>query len=283
MGSGSSKSKTVTESRVQNSKAEHSRLPVANENNNNATTWPDAGRRQNNVIRNETDNSKTIFKSTQREDFQTNEVRTGKNNLADTNYDSERNKKSSKQATWESDADSILDDPWDEFLGPAKSSNAYQTNASRGMHEREREMNDINAQRKEESYPETYAQRLTREQYKLDQAKLLRQKTIYRDTDEWKMDEDAELEKKKSKGFDASKFREVNAAKHQENAISSAAQELQTPRYITDMDQSSHVTPKETTAVKKLELPTYSPEEEELMTMLEDQWPHQSMTSAAMY
>ena len=190
MGSGSSKAKTVNELREQTSKDGPSRLTVANENNNNST-WSDGSRRQNNaVIGSDTDNSKT----THRERFETNDDRTIKNHFK-TSYDNERNKPSSKVANLESDSDSIADDPWDEFLGPSNSSNTYHTNASRGMQERDREMNDINAQKKEEHYPETYAQRLTREQYKLDQAKLLRQKTIYRDTDEWKMDEEDEFEK----------------------------------------------------------------------------------------
>ena len=40
-----------------------------------------------------------------------------------------------------------------------------------------------------EYYPETYAQRLQREQYEKGQQGLMRQKTIYRNPDEWDMNE----------------------------------------------------------------------------------------------
>ncbi|CAG2233676.1 myb-like protein X isoform X2 [Mytilus edulis] len=51
-------------------------------------------------------------------------------------------------------------------------------------------------------YPETYAQKLQREQY--TQQQLLRQKTIYRNPDEWEIDQVSQ------QSFDVSKFKEVN-------------------------------------------------------------------------
>lgn len=44
-------------------------------------------------------------------------------------------------------------------------------------------------QKPTEYYPETYAQRLQREQYEKNQQSLIRQKTIYRNPDEWELDE----------------------------------------------------------------------------------------------
>ena len=46
-----------------------------------------------------------------------------------------------------------------------------------------------NSNRPTEYYPETYAQRLQREQYARTQQSLVRQKTIYRNPDEWEVDE----------------------------------------------------------------------------------------------
>lgn len=60
----------------------------------------------------------------------------------------------------------------------------------------------------ETDYPETYAQRLQRGQYKQQPQGLIRQKTIYRDPSEWIVDEKA-----MDAGFDVSKFKEVNAGK----------------------------------------------------------------------
>ncbi|KAL8578852.1 hypothetical protein ACOMHN_022145 [Nucella lapillus] len=61
---------------------------------------------------------------------------------------------------------------------------------------------------KQQDLPETYAQRKQREQYTLNQQMLLRQKTIYRNPDDW-TNEDEE-ESSGTSGFDPSKFRSVN-------------------------------------------------------------------------
>lgn len=49
--------------------------------------------------------------------------------------------------------------------------------------------NQQNLRDSESSYPETYAQRLQREQYRNQPQGILRQKTIYRNPDEWEVDE----------------------------------------------------------------------------------------------
>ncbi|XP_033727029.1 uncharacterized protein LOC117316517 isoform X2 [Pecten maximus] len=63
-----------------------------------------------------------------------------------------------------------------------------------------------------ENYPETYAQRNAREQYK--RTDLLRQKTIYRDPNEWEPEDKkpTEEEQNESGEFDVSKFRAANKA-----------------------------------------------------------------------
>lgn len=63
-----------------------------------------------------------------------------------------------------------------------------------------------------EYFPETYAQRLQREQYAKTQQGLFRQKTIYRNPDEWEVDENED-------SFDVSKFKEANVVKPPENPV----------------------------------------------------------------
>jgi len=60
--------------------------------------------------------------------------------------------------------------------------------ATRNEYKRSQEQR-MNNNNNEVSYPETYAQRLQREQYKQQPQALARQKTIYRNPDEWAVQE----------------------------------------------------------------------------------------------
>ncbi|XP_045182573.2 uncharacterized protein LOC123541221 isoform X2 [Mercenaria mercenaria] len=66
------------------------------------------------------------------------------------------------------------------------------------------EQNQRYSRDNETSYPETYAQRLQREQYRNQPQGILRQKTIYRNPEEWEVDEN------ETESFDVSKFKEAN-------------------------------------------------------------------------
>ena len=61
-----------------------------------------------------------------------------------------------------------------------------------------------------EYYPESYAQRLQREQYAKAQQGIVRQKTIYRNPDEWELDDQVNLDR--SRGYKT--FVVLNSTEH---------------------------------------------------------------------
>ncbi|XP_046546011.1 uncharacterized protein LOC124256110 isoform X2 [Haliotis rubra] len=174
--------------------------------------------------------------------------------------------KTSNKLEWNSDSDLDDDDEWDDFLGTTTSKPVPKTDSK--VSHREQEQNSVNEIKSQELYPETYAQRHTRQQYTFGQDRLIREKTIYRNPDEWVVDEEKE-EEKMTKGFDASKFRAANQGKPvREKDIFSTQEEFETPRYLRS---SEPVEQQPTTVSQKptpKELPKYNKEEEDLMAQL---------------
>lgn len=70
----------------------------------------------------------------------------------------------------EDDIDAVLEATKNEYNNKMRAQNRFQENN-----------NEVN-------YPESYAQRLQRQQYKHEPEGIMRQKTIYRNPDEWDMD-----------------------------------------------------------------------------------------------
>ncbi|XP_061166909.1 uncharacterized protein LOC133175810 isoform X1 [Saccostrea echinata] len=152
---------------------------------------------------------------------------------------------------------------------------SYWNNDSKAFsnNNQEKQYNDYNSKQKNslpprlpsppvEDLPETYAQRGFREQYRPND--LLRQKTIYRDPEEWELPE-----KRESVGsFDVSKFQAANA-----NVQSQQKRDIftMTPDYTkntrqTDSADDLYRTP---TYQKQKSVPKYDISEEELMADIE--------------
>ncbi|XP_022310068.2 uncharacterized protein LOC111115576 isoform X2 [Crassostrea virginica] len=115
-----------------------------------------------------------------------------------------------------------------------------------------------------EDLPETYAQRQFREQYR--QTELLRQKTIYRDPDEWDVPE-----KRESVGsFDVSKFKAANAnTQVQKREIFSMTPDYTKHNRQTDIADDLYQSP---SLQKQKSIPKYDVSEEELMADIEKQF-----------
>ncbi|XP_046331224.2 uncharacterized protein LOC124114603 isoform X2 [Haliotis rufescens] len=186
-------------------------------------------------------------------------------------------KKPVSKLEWNSDSD-LDDDDWDDFLGKTTSKPVPKPDSK--VSHGEQEQTAHNEMKTQELYPETYAQRHTRQQYTFGQDRLIREKTIYRNPDDWGFDEDKE-EVTATKGFDASKFRAANQGKPvREKDIFSTQDEFETPRYL----RSSEPEEQQTTVSQKptpMVLPQYNKEEEDLMAQLmeddDDFFPHQAM------
>ncbi|VDI61987.1 Hypothetical predicted protein, partial [Mytilus galloprovincialis] len=93
------------------------------------------------------------------------------------------------------DADDLLKDEW-------RSKKNYNGNKNTDINSNGKVKTWQPPEPPKGDYPETYAQKLQREQY--TQQQLLRQKTIYRNPDEWEIDQVSQ------QSFDVSKFKEVN-------------------------------------------------------------------------
>lgn len=118
-----------------------------------------------------------------------------------------------------------------------------------------------------EYYPESYAQRLQREQYERSQQGLMRQKTIYRNPDEWDVDETREE-------FDVSKFKEANVAKPPPNPVN---RDIFSPPDVTPhngyqgkMDRYNNENSNQKT--EKANLPRYDTSEEALLAEIEQEF-----------
>lgn len=136
---------------------------------------------------------------------------------------------------------------------------------------------NINAynQRENEFLPETYAQRLQRQQYKLQQNMLIREKTNIRNLRNWQdEDEDEEENETPRTGFDASKFRAANKGGDVKTDIfSTVKDDLQTPRYLQSSGQELDEveTYRRETESPNRRLPQYNQSEIDLMRQLEDE------------
>ncbi|XP_052086207.1 glycosyltransferase-like protein gnt14 isoform X2 [Mytilus californianus] len=106
-------------------------------------------------------------------------------------------------------------------------------------------------------YPETYAQKLQREQY--TQQQLLRQKTIYRNPDEWEIDQVSQ------QSFDVSKFKEVNKTMPKTDIFGPVSNNDYS--FGNHMDDDTHY--KTTNYNRKKSIPRYDVTEEELMNDIE--------------
>lgn len=118
-----------------------------------------------------------------------------------------------------------------------------------------------------EYYPETYAQRLQREQYEKGQQGLMRQKTIYRNPDEWDMNENREE-------FDVGKFKEANIAKPPPNPVN---RDIYSPPDVTPQtgyqgktDRYSNQNNSQKTGNSNL--PRYDTSEEALLAEIEQEY-----------
>lgn len=115
-----------------------------------------------------------------------------------------------------------------------------------------------------EDLPETYAQKKFREQYR--QTELLRQKTIYRDPEEWELPE----KRGSVESFDVSKFKAANASSQaQKREIFSMTPDYTKQNRHTDLADDLYQTP---SLQKQKSIPKYDVSEEELMADIEKQF-----------
>lgn len=133
-----------------------------------------------------------------------------------------------------------------------------------------------------DDYPETYAQKMQREQYKSE--KLLRQKTIYRDPKEWEVDKlnttqtdtvsnfytnEIEITSKVSqKSFDVSKFKEANKTIPKTDIFGPLSNNDYS--YQNHEDDGMDYTPNH--YGRKKSVPKYDVTEEELMADIESNY-----------
>ncbi|BFZ20931.1 hypothetical protein BsWGS_23970 [Bradybaena similaris] len=135
--------------------------------------------------------------------------------------------------------------------------------------------------RKEPEYteaplPETYAQRMQRKQYTLQQNLLLRDREMVRSAPDWRHESDEEDVSRESSqtGFDASKFRAVNRGRgFKQDVTTSTSEGFKAQHYLPsaaahDFDDFE-VKPREDVSVTK-HLPQYNQSELDLMRQLED-------------
>lgn len=165
MGSGSSKPKTQGKSPPERSdNVSKSSRQLKIENNGKSTL----GDNEKKSINSKNENNKV----------QTSTVTTNKNFNEKKNGNVKRNEPGKSLGNFDSDSESEAGDI-NAVLEATR--NEYNTQL--------REQNLRQARDNDTSYPETYAQRLQREQYRNQPQGILRQKTIYRNPDEWEVDE----------------------------------------------------------------------------------------------
>ncbi|XP_069106301.1 probable WRKY transcription factor protein 1 isoform X2 [Argopecten irradians] len=184
------------------------------------------------------------------------------NNIDKSSPSSQRNKRG--------DVDDVLNLD-SEWTSKNTRKDVYPVSSDRGRREDDR--NAYNRQINNtvtEEYPETYAQRNAREQYKRHD--LLRQKTIYRDPKDWEPEEKKPPEEEQNEAgeFDVSKFRAANkTAPPQRRDIFDMTPDPYTSRHGYDdmhdpdsyYDQNRQTVPRQT--------PVYDKTEEDLMADIE--------------
>ncbi|CAG5122699.1 unnamed protein product [Candidula unifasciata] len=122
--------------------------------------------------------------------------------------------------------------------------------------------------------PETYAQRMQRQQYTLQQNVVLRDKEVVKSAPGWRQESDDEEDGKLQTGFDASKYRAVNRGSgFMTDVYTSGSQGVKTQHdlhkstghYLDDLGLNTQ----ENMSVVK-QLPQYNQSELDLMRQLED-------------
>ncbi|XP_021355468.1 uncharacterized protein LOC110451658 isoform X2 [Mizuhopecten yessoensis] len=231
------------------------------------------------MIKNDTDNrSSSLHKQNS-----TNEIQYPNNNRTqfDNNQTIQNNnvQKSShappSQWNKKEDIDDVLNLD-SEWSSKNKRQEVYPTPRSdRGGSRRDEERNVYNRQVNNntviEEYPETYAQRNARQQYK--RSDLLRQKTIYRDPKEWEPETEtkpAEENQDDSGEFDYTKFKAANkTAPPPRRDIFDMTPDPYTSRQTYDdvHDPDSYYEPGRQSVPRKA--PTYDKLEEDLMADIE--------------
>ncbi|XP_005101988.1 uncharacterized protein LOC101859871 [Aplysia californica] len=202
---------------------------------------------------------------------------------------SNRNSRSNVSAlVFEGDSD--FDDDIDEVLKiPVAADTSKHKDKEKKNKKKEKLNNDennfdqrydngkITSRDEDEPLPETYAQRLQRKQYKLQQDMLLREKTIMRSSQEWdRNDDDVGLQMEVDSpqgGFDPSKFRAANKGHDTKKELfTTVPDDLQTPRYLQTSGQDLDEVEVDKRGVSpSKQLPRYNQSELDLMEQLEQE------------
>ncbi|GFO12078.1 hypothetical protein PoB_003858300 [Plakobranchus ocellatus] len=134
---------------------------------------------------------------------------------------------------------------------------------------------DMFSQKENEALPETYAQRLQRQQYKLQQDMLIREKTSIKNLRDWRQDDESDDEDISPRtGFDASKFRAANKGGDvKTDLFSTVKDDLQTPRYLQSSGQELDEVETHRREIESpnQHLPQYNQSELDLMRQLEEE------------
>ncbi|XP_060601041.1 uncharacterized protein LOC132754430 isoform X2 [Ruditapes philippinarum] len=192
--------------------------------------------------------------------FQTVSVTTNKNSNEKKNGKVKNNETSKTLGNFESDSESEAGDI-----------NAVLEATRNEYNSQLREQNLRKTRDNDASYPETYAQRLQREQYRNQPQGILRQKTIYRNPDEWEVDEN------ETQSFDVSKFKQANVNQRNDTEEDTMlSNDIFTPE-DTEVNEHRRMAPDPESYYfqpnqKKKSLPHYDTSEEALLDEIEKEF-----------
>ncbi|WAR16345.1 hypothetical protein MAR_030939 [Mya arenaria] len=238
MGSGSSKEKSPPVHNVQPRRADNvskGNKPLKNNQSDRNVTQDSKQSVKTDIKKSNINDSRTV---------QNNVTANGKNNSTFQRKPAENvnSKKQMELGSFESDSEG---EDIDAVLEATK--NEYNRN------QEQRLRNNNNEQ---VSYPETYAQRLQREQYKHEpRLGLARQKTIYRNPEEW------EIQEKEVENFDVSRFKQANV--HKAPPVQSDVDDIYSPREPSEPVMYS------SSIERQKSLPHYDTSEEMLLAEIE--------------
>ncbi|KAL4217709.1 hypothetical protein ACF0H5_022450 [Mactra antiquata] len=250
MGSGSSKEKQVSKQPQARKGDNVSKATIQNKVDNNSS-----GKDNKNVGYN-SNTQKAKTNNSQVGGYHSNSKQTGYNNSSKNNQ-SFKSGGNNKVDPFESDSDEEEEDI-NAVLEATK--NEY----NRNLRERDQQTSNI-------MYPETYAQRLQRQQYKNEPTGLIRQKTIYRNPDEWEIDEN-EVD-----NFDVSKFKQANFQKtggytEQNAQVNSEIYSPSGPESNTQFNRHENYEMDRLEMERKKSLPRYDISEEALLDEIEKEY-----------
>ncbi|XP_064597195.1 uncharacterized protein LOC135463715 [Liolophura sinensis] len=114
-----------------------------------------------------------------------------------------------------------------------------------------------NAEDSMDAYPESYAQKLQRDQHRLNQALMIREKTIHRNPDEWALEESI------VQGFDADRFKAANQRQVQQS------QGVLEKSYVDNSPAEGPYNSKRSYGHRAHGTPSYNSEDEDLMNEIE--------------